>query len=223
MIFLIISAFIFHERGLNLTSIKDFGKKPYAPFVYIFLFISASFVPIPFMPLTWFGATIFPFYYAVFYALIGNMLLAIIMFTLSRYLGRDYMAKWEKKSRRLEDLDVNFKKNAFKDIFFLRLFFFIPPEFVNIMAGLSKVKFRDFFFASLAALIPVVFNSILFVESKLNHDTGLFIISILIYLIILLIPIVYVTSLKNFLNKKYDKIKTKTKKRFSNNKINIIL
>ncbi|MFA5993204.1 MAG: VTT domain-containing protein [Candidatus Pacearchaeota archaeon] len=196
-----------HSIGINASILERFGKNQYAPIVYIALFVTTSFIPVIYAPLTFLGAATFPFHLAFIYAFIGNILLSTVMFYLTRWLGRDYFSRWEKKNKKVEELDIKFKENAFRDVFLLRLFFIIPGEVINIVAGISKVRYRDFIFASAIGFSPVLLASIFLVKSKIEANLMFFILSVTVAAIILIIPLIYLSSLRLFIVEKYNQIK----------------
>lgn len=203
----VIGSFYFHTNGISASILEKFGKNQYAPLIYISLFITTSFIPLIYAPLTFLGAATFPFHLAFIYSFIGNIIFSTIMFYLTRILGRDYFSRWEKKNKRVEELDLKLKADAFKDVFLLRLFFVIPGEVINIVAGLSKMRYRDFIFASAIGFAPVLLASIFLVRSKIEANIMFFILSVSVAAIILLIPIIYLSSLRVFVYEKYKKLK----------------
>lgn len=202
IIIIILISLIFHAKGDHFLFYKDLKKissMNLFPIIYISLYFISSFFPLPF--LTFLGAAVFPFYKAFILSMIGNILFFIIMFYLARWLGRDYIEIYEKKHLKLKKLDLNIDKNAFLYVFLLRLFFIIPPEAVNIFAGLSKMKFRDYLFSSILGTIPVVLISILLVESYQVKEFQLFIIASILFASLIIVPLFFMKELKKYFRK----------------------
>ena len=183
---LIVAAFIFtyvwfYIKGYNpYEEIKAFSQDGVvAPAIFLLLFIVSSFFPLPLLTIG--GAMLFSFWEVLIYSVIGSMLNAIITFYMARWLGREFIKNFEGKSRIVKKFDLQFKKNAFKDIILLRLFSIIPPEIVNLSAGLSSINFKDYFWSSLVGFVPASFAAIFLVKSKLSGDNTLFVISIIFF------------------------------------------
>ena len=140
---------IFYNYIKSLSNSKCFIA------IYLSLFIITSFVSIPF--LTFLGAGIFSFTEALIYSFLGNVISIILMFYLVRWLGRDYVKKYETKNNSIKNLDKEFKEHPFRNIILLRFFFIIPPEIPNILGGLSGMKFKNYLTASILGLIPLTF------------------------------------------------------------------
>lgn len=180
--------------------LNQLKSSPNLPMIYLSLYFASSFFPLPF--LTFLGATIFSFYEVFILSIAGNILSFVIMFYLTRWLGRDYIKFYETKNSKLKAIDFKFSKNAFLHVFLLRLFFIIPPEAVNIFAGLSKIKFRDYLTASVLGTIPVIIFSIFLVKSYQVKEFYLFLISITFITFCLIIPLVFIKGLREYFNNK---------------------
>jgi len=199
---IVITSLILHVCGYHIPLVKyldNLKSSPHLPIIYVLLYFVSSFFPLPF--LTFLGATIFSFHEAFVLSLIGNMFSFIIMFYLIRWLGREYIEFHEDKNSKLKALDFKISKNAFLYVFLLRLFFIIPPESINLLAGLSKMKFRDYFTASLLGTIPVIIFSITFIKSYQLRNFNLFIISVAIFALCILIPLIFIKGLKRYFKK----------------------
>ncbi len=191
--------FHFYVKDLNQLILSISDSKFFA-FFYISLYIISSFISIPF--LTFLGARIFPFNQAIIYSIIGNMLSAIIMFYLVRWLGRDFVRKYEKKHKAIQQLRKSFKKYPFRNIFLLRLFYVLPPEIANVLGGISEMSFEKYFFASLLGVIPMTIFSVLLIKSYLWQDYTSFLISLIAFAMMLLIPLFYFSQLRKIFWKK---------------------
>lgn len=201
VVIFIIASIIMHVEDYQFGDMfKKISTYEHFPAIFITLFIISSFFPLPF--LTFLGAAIMPFYQVLFYSIIGNIITFTLMFFLARWLGRDYVEKYEEKNKKIKDLDISLKKNAFRDIILLRFFFIIPPEAVNLLGGLSEMRFRDYFLASLIGTVPLCLASILLIKSRILHSVPLFILSVILLLLMLIIPIIFVARLRNYCKNK---------------------
>jgi len=168
--------------------------------IYLSLFIVTSFISIPF--LTFLGAGIFPFTEALIYSFLGNIISIIIMFYLVRWLGRDYVKKYEDKHKSIKNLDKEFKEHPFRNIILLRFFFIIPPEVPNILGGLSGMKFKNYFLASVLGLIPLTLFSVLLIKSYAWKNLPVLFLCIIMGIIMLVLPIIYFVNLRKIFKKK---------------------
>ena len=193
---------IVHAEGYAFRDVlSKISNYEHFPLVFVALFVISSFFPLPF--LTFIGAAVMPFYEILFYSILGNVITFTLMFFLARWLGRDYIKKFEEKHKKIKKLDLDLEKNAFRDIILLRLFFIIPPEAVNLLGGLSKMRFRSYFSASLIATIPLSLASILLIQSKMLGSLPLFILSVIMLVLMIILPIIYIVRLRKFLTKNY--------------------
>lgn len=196
---IVITSLILHLNGYQIhlaRYLNHLKSSPNLPIIFVLLYLS----PLPFM--TFLGTTVFPFHTIFVLSLIGNVLSFVIMFYLTRWLGREYIEFYETKNSKIKYIDFKVTKNAFVYIFLLRLFFLIPHEAVNLLAGLSKMKFRDYFIASILGIIPVIIFSIAFIKSYQLRDFNLFIISIVILALCIILPLIFIKGLRKYFNKK---------------------
>jgi len=198
ILLLVITSLVLHSKGVGMGKIKLLKELTYFPLIYILAYVFASFVPMPFVPFTFIGASIFPFWKAFIYSFIGYLLFAVLMFYLTRWLGRDFVKNYETKNKRLKALDLKLEKNAFGDVILLRFFFLIPPELICIVAGLSSMKFKDYFIATIIGSIPILFASVALVKGEQIGSNLLFATSIILFAIMFIIPLIAISNLRNF-------------------------
>ena len=196
---ILIASIVVRIEGYNLhiyKHLKDLSFNPYFPEIYVFLYIISSFLPIPF--LAFFGAVVLPFWDAFYLSMIGNIISFIMMFYLTRWLGRDFVELYEDKHAKLKELDINLQKNAFGYIFLLRIFYLIPTEAINILAGLSKIKFRDYIVPSIFGSSVVVFLSIAIVKLSLSENYNLLTLVIILFVSLVIIPLFFIKNLRKY-------------------------
>jgi uncharacterized membrane protein YdjX (TVP38/TMEM64 family) len=202
IVIVILISILLHVKGYHFSLYKSLDKMSsmrFFPLVYILLYFVSSFFPLPF--LAFFGAAIFPFYEAFLLSMVGNILFFITMFYLTRWLGRDYVERYEKTHPNIRKFDKNFHKHAFFYIFFLRLSMIFPPEAINIISGLSKVKFKEYILSSIFGTIPVMIVSIFLIESYKLKDFYMFFITLIIFLLLIVLPFLLIKKLRNYLKK----------------------
>jgi uncharacterized membrane protein YdjX (TVP38/TMEM64 family) len=128
----------------------------WAPVAYIFVYITLTLFALPGLPFTIAGALAFGALPATLYVAIGGTVSASGCFFMSRYLGRDFVARLIKGGK-LKEFDESIEKNGFKILFIMRLIPIFPFSGINFGAGLSNVRFRDYFFATTIGIIPGTF------------------------------------------------------------------
>jgi uncharacterized membrane protein YdjX (TVP38/TMEM64 family) len=133
--------------------VKDFGI--WAPLIYIALFVFIA-IFIPSTPLMAIAGVLFGFKYGLVYTLIGGMISAILLFIISRKLGRErvekilehkYLIPLYKYNSRLESKGI-------WDLVILRVLPIMPFNVLNILMGVSKIGTKNYILGTLLGLIP---------------------------------------------------------------------
>jgi uncharacterized membrane protein YdjX (TVP38/TMEM64 family) len=206
-IFLILSiiliSIIFNAKGYPLifyNALKQMHLGVFLPLVYISLYVISSFFPLPLLSLL--GATIFPFYEAFIFSIIGNIFFFTLTFYMTRWFGRDYVEMYETNHPKIKKLSVSFSKNSFFYVFLLRLVFIIPRHVVNTIAGLSRMRFKNYLFASILGAIPVVLVSILLIKGYQMKEFYLIILSLILLMLFIIIPYFLIKELREYFKKK---------------------
>jgi len=196
---LFIFSIYLHSIGVGLDDIKKIPQNRFFPIIFIFVYATISFLPIPFTPTSFLGGIFFPFYQALIYTLLGSLLFATLLFYITRFLGKDYVQYWIHKNERFHNLESKLEKRAFFQVFMLRLFFVIPSEFINVVSGLSNIKYRDFILATFVANTITLIFSVGLVRGQIKHDYVSLVASVLGLIICLIIPILFVSKFKKVL------------------------
>ncbi len=202
VLIIVLGPILLRLSGCNFylyKSLKQISHTPLFPLVFISLYLISSFFPIPF--LSFLGAAIFPFYKAFLLSMLGNIISSIILFYFTRWLGRDYIQEYKKSHPIVKKLNSKFEENSFLYIFILRIFFIIPVELVIVLAGISNVKFKNYLLASILGTIPVVLLSIFLVKSFIFKQFYLFVISLVIFSLFLILPLIFLKELKSYFKK----------------------
>lgn len=196
----VIGSIYWHIQDYSIrNSFNQIKESPHAPEYFIILSIVLSFVPI--LPILFTGGFIFPFMPAVVYALTASLIFSTIVFYLVRILGRDYFESYEPKNKKFKKIDLKIREDPFENLLLLRFFFFIPPEAINVYAGLTRIKFRYFILSTLIANIPLVVCSIGLIRGKIVHDPFSFYSSILGFAIMLATSIIFSEKIRNKIKK----------------------
>jgi uncharacterized membrane protein YdjX (TVP38/TMEM64 family) len=139
--------------------------------IFIILYVGST-------TIVWFGpkdilrvaaALIYGAYISTVLVYIGEMLNLIIMFSMARALGRDFVAKQLKG--KLQQLDENIAQTSFLSIFFLKLIPIVSYRVLDLFFGITKISLKKYFLISLLAA-PVRLFFVQFVLS-LGLDVAL--------------------------------------------------
>ncbi|MEK7116966.1 MAG: TVP38/TMEM64 family protein [Patescibacteria group bacterium] len=157
---LIISSLFLYQilgDGIDVETIrqylKDFGI--WAPLIFIMLYTFGT-IFIPSTPFMAIAGILFGFKYGLAYTIIGGFLSSIIVFTISRKLGKDkvdrilehkYLEHLSRYNKRLEE-------GAVWDLIILRATPIMPFNVLNILMGVSKIKTEDYIIGTMLGLIP---------------------------------------------------------------------
>jgi uncharacterized membrane protein YdjX (TVP38/TMEM64 family) len=207
-VFLIVASLYFHSQGYRFKDIEKMSNIPGFPLIFILLYATVSFIPLPFAPTSFLGGLLFPFYQAVFYTLLGSLLFATLMFYFARILGRDYVQYLIDKNKKFKRIELRLEQHAFFEIFMLRLFFIIPSEFINAVAGLSNIEFKDYILATVIANTITLIFSVGLVRGQITGDMFSLVGSVIGLIVCLAIPIIFVSGINNFFKKNFLFFKT---------------
>ena len=89
-----------------------------------------------------------PFWSTVF-VYVAEMINVVVLFSLSRRLGREFVASKIKGG--MQKLDNALAETSFWSIFFLRLFPIVPFRFLDLGMGLTKISLAKYFLIALIA------------------------------------------------------------------------
>ncbi len=157
---LIIGSFFVYEIARDNTDFEEVRQYLsemgiWAPVIFIaFYTIGTIFLPsTPFMAL---AGIFFGFKYGLLYTIIGGLVSSLLVFAISRTLGKNwaesilehrYMSKLDNYNRKLESA-------AIFDLIIFRLIPIMPFNVLNILMGVSRIKPRDYLIGTLIGLIP---------------------------------------------------------------------
>lgn len=159
LILVVASIFVYQIWGNNfgLDQIRQYlkGFGIWAPLVFIILYtVGTIFIPsTPFMAI---AGVLFGFKYGLFYTIIGGSLSSVLVFFISRKLGKErvdnilnnkYLKPIEKYNKRLESGGV-------WDLIVLRILPIMPFNALNILMGVSRIKTEDYIIGTLIGLAP---------------------------------------------------------------------
>ena len=165
---LIVASLIIYKvvaKGLSLEdfqiTIKDLGL--WAPIVFVCLYAMAViFIPsTPFMILL---GLLFGFKEGLIYAIIGGLLSSLIVFTISRRLGKEWVESilHHRYLKKIDDYNKRLESGGVLDLIILRILPIMPFNILNILMGISKIKTKNYMVATLLGLVPSNMVSVYF-------------------------------------------------------------
>ncbi len=124
-------------------------------FVFIYCFLSFFIWVGPKDILKIAAAGIYGAYLSTFFVYIAEMINLILLFTLSRKLGREYVET--KIKGKASALDETISSTGFWSIFALRIFPIVPFRFLDLAFGLTKIRLARYLGISMIASLPRLF------------------------------------------------------------------
>lgn len=131
------------------------SQGPWAPAIYITLLVLLPTIFFPTDPLCFFGGALFGLAWGAFYALLGMVISATLMFFLSQHLLRDWLVKKLNDQPKLRRLDRVIQSGGFFALLLLRI---LPIPFapLSYFLGMTGVKFRDYFWTIFGTMGSVI-------------------------------------------------------------------
>ena len=163
----------------------------WAPLAYALLYIICA--PIPFLaPLfTAVGGLLFGTWRGTLYVLVISSISALVPFTLSRRLGREWVAGQIKNKQRLSKVYQQSEgQKGLTFIILLRLIPILPWEIQNYVAGLTKVAIPTFLLGTIIGIIPGSFSLVFLGSSVTDPTSWQFFVAVTLKVITALIPVV---------------------------------
>lgn len=201
-LFLII---VFIAVGLRFSGIEHYVNsdnleplltlcKDCPPLLYIAVLAIVPVIFLPGFPFVIAGGLIYGPVMGVTYAMIGATLGAIISFIVSRYIAGDLVAKKldSSKWRKLPEMT---QSHGWKIVLFLRLIPLFPFTPLNYALGLTNIKTSHYAIATALGIFPACAAFVFFSDSLwtllAGEMTGMFFVSAVLLLSVLLTPILY--------------------------------
>lgn len=127
----------------------------FAPLVSILLMILQAFIaPIPSFLITGANGIVFGVGGGIAISWLGAMFGAAGTFYLARFLGADFVQKFEKDNNLIKKVDEISQKHGAKVVFIGRLLPFVSFDFLSYTAGLSTMRAIPFFIATAVGMLP---------------------------------------------------------------------
>lgn len=157
---LIISSLILYlvfRENLSIDDLRSIiqGFGIWAPLVFIILFTLGT-IFIPSTPFMLVAGVLFGLKYGFLYSMIGGFLSAIIVFAISRKLGREWAENILQKDnmKKFEEYNKRLESGAVYDLIILRFLPVMPFNVLNMMMGISRISLGDYILGTIAGLVP---------------------------------------------------------------------
>jgi len=130
------------------------GLGPFAPLIFICMYIVAPVLFIPGAILSIGAGTVFGLLAGSIYVSIGATLGATCAFLVGRYVARGWVAKKLEGNEKFKAIDRAVAREGWKIVGLARLSPFFPFNLLNYAFGLTEISLKDYFFATWAGMIP---------------------------------------------------------------------
>lgn len=148
---------VFHHLGkIDPIQIQYFLHESgsWAPVAYVSIYVLATVLVLPSTALNLTGGAIFGTVSGTFWTSVGALLAAVISFSLSRTVSRNFLSK--RLEGKWQLLDAELRQGGLFYMFAIRLIPIMPYGLVNFVAGLTSINFRDYFIGTALGTVPSV-------------------------------------------------------------------
>jgi len=150
VLFIVLSVvFVIYALTLDYSSesLRETIESSYAPtIVYFALMLIASATTIPYSPIIIPAIFLFSFRYAVIVGFMGVLLGGLLVYYISRVLGKDFVNEYvEKKGGRLKAFNDLVEKKSLGVLILVNTFYFAPSNVAHALAGVTKTRFLLYF------------------------------------------------------------------------------
>ncbi len=170
--------------------ILGFGRR--APFIWILLYIPATFIPYATSVMTVAAGLAFGSVPGALLTYSVTNFASMIPFAVSRWMGRPWVEYAIGRSR-VGPHVARLNRHSFVVFFYLRLLPTIPYEVQNHIAGVSRIRKRDFFLASVLGNGPATLVMAFFGDGLAQAGSAQFWIATALYAAMLVLPVLFVS------------------------------
>ncbi len=128
------------------------GIGPWAPLVYVGLYVVATVFLLPGTPFTVAAGVVFGPWLGLGVVLIGATLGATGSFLVGRAVGRDAVVQLT--GRRVRAIDRALERNGLVSVLIMRLIPLFPFNVLNLVCGVTGLKLRDYIVGTAVGIIP---------------------------------------------------------------------
>jgi uncharacterized membrane protein YdjX (TVP38/TMEM64 family) len=148
------------------------GLGPWAPAVFILLWIAAAVFFLPGLPLTIAGGLVFGAAWGAVWTTIGANLGAVAAFLVGRFLARGMVERRVGSSERLRQIDRGVRRQGWRMLLITRLVPVFPYNLQNYAYGLTDIKLSTFILVSVPAMLPATLAYTFAAGSLRTGDLG---------------------------------------------------
>jgi uncharacterized membrane protein YdjX (TVP38/TMEM64 family) len=132
----------------------------WAPLVFIAIWIGATILMLPALPIAIAGGLVFGAVWGTVYSTVGANLGAILAFLIGRYAARDMVAGWVQKNKALKKIDDGVKQQGWRMLMITRLVPIFPFNIQNYVYGLTDISLATYAAVTLPCMLPgtIAFN-----------------------------------------------------------------
>lgn len=140
--------------GAFVLRLQELG--PWAPVLYVAVYIVASVALIPGSLLTLTAGAVFGLWPGVPLAFTGAVLGSSAAFGVARRLAGERVSRWLGRDPRVSAVSRAVADQGLKVVFLLRLSPVVPYNVLNYALGLSEIRFRDYLLGT-TGMVPALF------------------------------------------------------------------
>jgi len=196
LIVLVVAIQYFHpEQYLDREYLRKFAASygTLLPVLYLLVWTVGPLF-LPGLPIMLAGGVLFGSFWGVVYSSVGSALGAGLVFLVSRYLARDWVAG-KLAGTRLMLLDEKVARHGWKIVAFTRLVPVFSYTLLNYAFGLTRISFWPFLGATFVCMLPLTIAFVYFSSNILDILHGRIspelIIGVILVITVSLIPLIY--------------------------------
>lgn len=198
------------RQYLSIESLKGFiesaRESVWAPLIYIAIYIIAVIFAVPGFALTIVAGPIFGLWWGTLYVVIASNIGTQITFFISRFAGRDFIARIIKHESFLDKISKKFEKNDFLVMLYIRLIPLFPFNVINYLCGLTPVRYKSYTIATFVGMLPGTFVYVYLSTSAVNiRENPLGIIVPIVLVVLLTVGTIIIKKKKNIMGNHEDK------------------
>ncbi len=162
IVIILLFSLLFNYIGVErITLLLDQVKNhPYAPLIFIVVFVVATIFGIPCSALGVISGVMFGVFYGFVYVTIASTLGCYIAFGLASYLGKDYILKKLENYPKADQLIRKLKTEKFFYLIYIRMIPIFPFALVNYVSGVIGMKFTNYAFSTFIGMLVGNFVSV---------------------------------------------------------------
>ena len=158
-----LAVFVLVFRWVKQTGLLDQSLKwiqslgPWAPAVFILLYVATVIICMPAAILTAGGGFIFGFTQGAVWVLVAATIAANVTFLLGRHLARDWISKKLGAHPKFQAIDEAVAAEGWKIVALVRLAPIFPFSITSYAFGLTRVSWKEYFVANFAMIPGTLF------------------------------------------------------------------